>query len=301
MWFSICFCISLCRLIYACLEFWENSDYGLLTLIQGKRLFIKDIIHYLFPPNGAPPSIAPSLERKERGVGTSSKAHTNGGFNGVTRVPTNGTTNGTKPGTPYPYATDAEPGNPTVIPSEILNQFHFTFLIRHPRSSIPSYYRCTVPPLDKLTGFYNFMPSEAGYDELRRMFDYLRSIGQVGPGIATRSTNGTATNGNAVIHSNGETNGHATTNGTATTNGHSPKIDICVVDADDLLDDPKGIVEAYCKSVGIPYSPEMLNWDSQEDQQQAKAAFEKWHGFHEDAKNSCDLKPRTQVSDRLIS
>ena len=279
------------------LNFREDSHYGLLTLIQGKRLFIKYIIHYLFPPNGAPPSIAPSLDRKERGVGTSSKAHTNGVSNGITNGNTNGTTNGATYGAPYPYATDAERGNPTVIPSEILDQFHFTFLIRHPRSSIPSYYRCTVPPLDKLTGFYNFMASEAGYDELRRMFDYLRSIGQVGPGIATQSINSAETNGHATTNEHTTANGTAITNGTATTNGNTSKIDICVVDADDLLDNPKGIIEAYCKSVGIPYSPKMLNWDSEEDQQQAKDAFEKWPGFHEDAMNSCALKPRMHVSD----
>ncbi|KAJ3956361.1 hypothetical protein N0V92_007089 [Colletotrichum tropicale] len=66
-----------------------------------------------------------------------------------------------------------EAGNPTVLPIETLRKFQWTFLIRHPRRSIPSYYRCTVPPLDKMTGFYNFMPSEAGYAELRTLFDFL--------------------------------------------------------------------------------------------------------------------------------
>ncbi|TDZ37197.1 hypothetical protein C8035_v007337 [Colletotrichum spinosum] len=67
----------------------------------------------------------------------------------------------------------AEPGNPTVLPIDTLRKFQWTFLIRHPRRSIPSYYRCTVPPLDEMTGFYNFMPSEAGYEELRCLFDFL--------------------------------------------------------------------------------------------------------------------------------
>uniref|UniRef100_L2GAV1 Uncharacterized protein n=1 Tax=Colletotrichum fructicola (strain Nara gc5) TaxID=1213859 RepID=L2GAV1_COLFN len=34
-------------------------------------------------------------------------------------------------------------------------------------------YLFPVPPLDKMTGFYNFMPSEAGYAELRTLFDFL--------------------------------------------------------------------------------------------------------------------------------
>ncbi|KAL8927305.1 MAG: hypothetical protein Q9208_002482 [Pyrenodesmia sp. 3 TL-2023] len=227
--------------------------------VRGKRLFIKDIAHYLVPPNGKPASTAPSLSRKKRGVGTS-ELTVNGAVDGTTQAP-------------YPYNTDTEPNNPTVLPMETLGKFHFTFLIRHPRSSIPSYYRCTIPPLDKVTGFYNFMPSEAGYDELRRVFDYLRSAGLVGPKIA----------GQAAI------NGHARSNG-------APRgLEICVIDADDLLDNPTGIIEAYCKSVGVDYDPGMLKWDSKEDQQQARDAFEKWSGFHDDAMDSSMLKPREHM------
>lgn len=72
-----------------------------------------------------------------------------------------------------------EPSNPTRLPESVLERFHFTFLIRHPRRSIPSYYRCTIPPLDDITGFYNFMPNEAGYEELVRLFNYLLETGIV--------------------------------------------------------------------------------------------------------------------------
>ena len=261
---------------------------GLLTLHQGKRLFIKDMIQYFVPPNGKPASIAPSLSRKERGVGTE-KNLTNGAINGTTKDITNGATNGISNGAskcaPYPYHTEAEPNNPTVIPEAILKQFHFTFLIRHPRSSIPSYYRCTIPPLDELTGFYSFMPSEAGYDELRRVFDYLCSNGQIGPRVA----------GHPDL--SGSANGHnESSNGHHASNGETAKVDICVVDADDLLDNPSGIIEAYCNSIGIDYHESMLSWDTEEDHQQAKHAFEKWKGFHEDAIHSSGLKPRLQVS-----
>jgi hypothetical protein len=167
------------------------------------------------------------------------------------------------------------------VPSALLAQFHFTFLIRHPRASIPSYFRCTVPPLDAVTGFYNFMPSEAGYDELRRVFDYLREIGQVGPKVAASATNGDAASGSVA---SGAENGG---------------VEICVIDADDLLDNPTGIIQAYCKSVGIDYSPQMLKWDSEEDHRIAKEAFEKWKGFHEDAIVSSELKPRAHVSTRI--
>ncbi|KAI6708998.1 hypothetical protein JHW43_008492 [Diplocarpon mali] len=225
---------------------------------EGKRLFIKDIIHYLVPPEGKLASIAPSLGGRsaKKGVGT------NGETNG-----TNGATNGHTHGhhtASHLDETAAEPGNPTVVPAEILKQFHFTFLIRHPRYSIPSYYRCTIPPLDSVTGFYSFMPSEAGYDELRRVFDFLIREEQVGPAQAGK-------HGDLA----------------------SGEVSITVIDADDLLDDPEGIVSAYCKEVGIDYTPDMLIWDTEEDHQRAREAFEKWRGFHDDAINSKSLKPRS--------
>lgn len=247
-------------------------------------MFIKDITHYLVPPEGNSATIAPSLGGKtvKKGVGTNGKtnshAHANGSTNGVPHGATNGATNGITHGvtngstngisnehkTPYPYGTEAEPGNPTIVPAAILKQFHFTFLIRHPRHSIPSYYRCTIPPLDEVTGFHEFMPAEAGYDELRRVFDFLRKERQVGP----------ATAGKHDDMQDGE-------------------ISITVIDADDLLDDPEAIISAYCKEVGIEYNPSMLIWDTEEAHQTARDAFEKWRGFHDDAINSTSLKPRT--------
>ena len=37
----------------------------------------------------------------------------------------------------------------------------------------------------------------------------------------------------------------------------------------------------------------MLIWDTEEAHQQARDAFEKWKGFHDDAINSTSLKPRS--------
>lgn len=229
---------------------------------EGKRVFIKDIIHYLVPPDGKPASIAPSLEIKKRGIGTEINGH----------PATNGITDGDHKKAPYPYGTAAEPGNPTVVPTEMLSRFHFTFLIRNPHSSIPSYFRCTIPPLDEMTGFYEFYPNEAGYDEVRRVFEYLRSTGLIGPHHA----NGWNSNANRF-----------------SPNGPPAGAEICVIDADDLLDNPEGIIHAFCKSVGLKYSPNMLNWDNEEDQTYAKDVFAKWKGFHEDAIDSTDLKART--------
>jgi hypothetical protein len=226
---------------------------------QGKRVFIKDITHYLVPPNKKPASVAPSLHIPKRGVGTNG---TNGEAKSVTHKDSKNA--------PYPYSTPSEPGNPSVMPRELLEKFHFTFLIRHPRNSIPSYYRCCVPPLVEKTGFNEFMPEESGYDELRRFFDYCKDTGIVGPKICGQEDNGAVAKPNSV--------------------------EICVMDADDLLDDPEGMLRHYCASVGIEFDQGMLNWDTEEEHQAAKDAFEKWNGFHEDAIHSKDLKPRATVS-----
>ena len=139
---------------------------------------------------------------------------------------------------PYiPHIT--EPGNPTVLPESILQGFNFTFLIRHPRLSIPSVYRLSIPPKCHTTGWHGFRPEDTGYAELHRLFDYLRDTQQVGPVIASR-------------HPATE-NGHQTGN----QNGISG-VEICLVEADDLLDDPVGTMSAYCTSIGLPFSPSML-------------------------------------------
>ncbi|KAK4459013.1 hypothetical protein QBC42DRAFT_15092 [Cladorrhinum samala] len=204
---------------------------------EGKRIFIKDIIHYLLPPNGQKASIAPSLKHLD----TDETTLVNGGTK----------TNGTQTNGNHPNGIQSLP-NPTVLPLSVLRKFHFTVLIRHPRRAIPSYYRCTIPPLSSKTGFPNFMPSEAGYDELRRLFDYLKQQNLIG----------------------------------------TDQIKITVIDADDLLDHPADIISRYCEDVGIDYKPGMLKWDSKEDQERAVDAFEKWNGFHDDAIGSTELKPR---------
>ncbi|KAI9730061.1 MAG: hypothetical protein M1834_006053 [Cirrosporium novae-zelandiae] len=243
---------------------------------EGKRLFIKDIAHYLVPANNKPSSIAPSLLAVKRGVGTDriDSISTDGidddmSEDSSTYDSATNYSSMTSGDNYYPYPTPSEPNNPTVLPTSLLETFHFTFLIRHPHSSVPSYYRCTIPPLDKVTGFYNFRPDETGLNETRRIFDYLRSVGIIGPKIAGRP---------ASPEEEAKTN-----------------VEICVVDADDLLDNPAGIIKAYCKTVGLDYSDEMLNWNSKEAHSFAKDAFEKWKGFHEDAIDSQSLKPRDQV------
>ena len=216
-------------------------------------------------PDGRSTSIAPSLSRIERGIGTPSLPVTGDGL----EIP--------------PSPQNREPtdkANPTVLPDTMLKQFHFAFLIRHPRCSIPSYFRCTVPPLDAMTGFHDFLPSEAGYRELRQFFDYLRASGHVGPHLAGGSSGPSSKNA---------------ADGSVTA---TPE-EICVIDADDLLDDPAGIVKAFCNSVGLVFNASMLSWSTKKDYEIAVDAFQKWKGFHEDAIKSTGLQPRKNVSTEL--
>jgi len=248
-------------------------------VFQGKRIFIKDITYYLVPPNKQEARVAPSLQQAKHGVGTEDDLNKDGGLglervscahdSGVFFTGVNGSDSPPK-SPPFPYDTPAEPKNPTVVPREILERFHFTFLIRHPKHAIPSYYRCCIPPLVERTGFNPFMPDEAGYEELRSLFDYCKNTGLIGPKICGRDGEDQPA-GPPPIDSG---------------------IEICVIDADDLLDDPEGILSKYCQSIGLDFDPEMLKWDNEEDHEFAKEAFEKWDGFHDDAIQSKDLKPR---------
>jgi hypothetical protein len=170
-----------------------------------------------------------------------------------------------------------------VMPKELLSKFHFAFLIRDPHFSVPSYYRCTIPPLDKVTGFYYYDPAEAGYDELRRAFDYMRSIHMIGPHIATREQDADEIDNKLRPVVNGVGEAHESA-------------EICVIDADDLLEKPGPMIEAFCRSVGLEYDPSMLDWKDPAEQQQVCEAFEKWRGFHNDAIESDGLKARAHVS-----
>uniref|UniRef100_A0A060T8F2 ARAD1D10846p n=1 Tax=Blastobotrys adeninivorans TaxID=409370 RepID=A0A060T8F2_BLAAD len=111
---------------------------------SNKPLFIKDMAQYLIPPQGKG-TIAPSMQKTAN-------------------------------------PTDHDGLNPTVIPSSVLDSYRFVFLIRAPHLAVPSYYRCCIPPQSEKTGFDHFRPSEAGYRELRMLYDYLKSIDPTGKG-----------------------------------------------------------------------------------------------------------------------
>ncbi|KAI4107282.1 MAG: hypothetical protein LQ339_002680 [Xanthoria mediterranea] len=174
-----------------------------------------------------------------------------------------------------------EPSNPCVLPRRVLRMFRFTFLIRHPRFSIPSLYRCTVEPLSHKTGWHFFLPSEAGYAQLRQMFDYLRQQGLLGSNKEQSKIDDVSTANHA-------------SSATASNIGKDGN-DICLIDAEDLLRDPAATLQAYCAHVGLTFDPRMLAWDSLDQDTLAHQNFDKWKGFHEDAIQSKGLVPCDQT------
>lgn len=250
-----------------------RSGISILTSAQGKRVFIKDITYYIVPPEKAPGQPAPSLQDiPKRGVGTTTPPPASA----RSTTPQDSAVDLESPpkspprSPPFPYETPVNKRNPTVVPREILEKFQLTFLIRHPRNAIPSYYRCCIPPLVERTGFNTFMPSEAGYEELRRLFDYCKDTGLVGPAVTGQENEGRE--------------------------NPAGQPQITVIDADDLLDDPEGVLRQYCESIGLDFRQDMLIWDTEEAHEFAREQFEKWDGFHDDAIGSRDLKPRQHVS-----
>lgn len=63
-----------------------------------------------------------------------------------------------------------------------------------------------------------------------------------------------------------------------------------VIDSDDLLRDPAGVVAAWCAAIGIPFLPDALHWEPG-----PRDEVSWWDGgaFHETLRRSDGLKPQT--------
>ena len=63
-----------------------------------------------------------------------------------------------------------------------------------------------------------------------------------------------------------------------------------VIDSDDLLENPREMVAAFCASVGIDFIPEALSWQPGAD----TSAYSWWDGgsFHKNLRDSTGLRPQ---------
>ena len=67
-----------------------------------------------------------------------------------------------------------------------------------------------------------------------------------------------------------------------------------VIDADDLLENPRGIMEHYCKETGLPFEEQMLTWEPGEVE--GWMTFTYSHVFKETVmKSSGFIKPKEKT------
>jgi len=67
---------------------------------------------------------------------------------------------------------------------------------------------------------------------------------------------------------------------------------IVIIDADDLLYDPEGIMTQYCEAVGLPFNPSMLSWTPGP----VKELESPWTGWTDDVINSSGITRRPKIS-----
>lgn len=176
-------------------------------------------------------------------------------------IPPSHSPNAIAPSLQYLFSPN-DPPNPTFLPNSLLHTFQFVFLIRKPSSSIPSLYRCFIPPLSEKTNEDTLDPRELGYRETRLLFDYLYPPALRSPyfPFSTASENG------------------------------APDTAPIIIDADDLLSHPESILRSFCTRLDLPYSSSMLSWPTSEDHVHAVSLFKKYAGYHEDALKSTGLR-----------
>ncbi|KAJ9478110.1 hypothetical protein PHBOTO_001695 [Pseudozyma hubeiensis] len=142
--------------------------------------------------------------------------------------------------------------NPTTVPTSILKRFRHSFLIRTPEKSIPSYWKCVQ---EGASGWSFWDQADAGYVELKILYDWISN------------PNSTFNTEKGDEH--------------AVEQPQPPPL----LDATTLLAHPDHAIKSYCEAMGIPFSPEMLSWDSGPVDEWAK-----WGGYHNAAENSTGFK-----------
>lgn len=66
-----------------------------------------------------------------------------------------------------------------------------------------------------------------------------------------------------------------------------------IIDADDLLEDPEGVLRAYCAALGLPFDSSMLHWGDKPVPRQLRESA--WSGWTEAVCSSPGVVPRMRV------
>lgn len=75
-----------------------------------------------------------------------------------------------------------------------------------------------------------------------------------------------------------------------------------IIDADELVANPAGVLEAFCQAMGLPWEPDrMMHWEPA-DQETVDYFNQSWKGWHDHALASTGWeRPSTAVSDKAKS
>jgi len=68
-----------------------------------------------------------------------------------------------------------------------------------------------------------------------------------------------------------------------------------VVDGEDLIEDPHGVVKGYCEVVGIPFMPEALSWEAE-----FPPEWQSWEEWHLDAGKSIGFQRDMETFDFTV-
>jgi len=71
-----------------------------------------------------------------------------------------------------------------------------------------------------------------------------------------------------------------------------PGVQCVIIDADDLLENPRGLMTAYSQAVGLPFQPSMLSWQPGP----VKELESPWTGWTDDVINSSGITRRAKSS-----
>ena len=69
---------------------------------------------------------------------------------------------------------------------------------------------------------------------------------------------------------------------------------LVIIDADDLLEDPEGIMQSYCDALGLPFDTSMLTWEAGPEHCPELAS--PWSGWTDDVQQSSGIKKRSKRS-----
>lgn len=153
------------------------------------------------------------------------------------------------------------------------------FMMRHPAKAVSSlYYKSCVD--NENTGYTHFDPVEAGYE-------------QVAAARPPRPRHAAASPPVTYPRAPRDLPASAAQMGALLADLDARGVPCHIIDADDLLEDPAGIMAGLSEAVGLPFDASMLSWEAGPVKQFTSSPFTGWT---EDVQRSTGIKRREKRS-----